>query len=518
MKFNYKLHLYIILVMFCSFGCEQGEDTAQTQEEIDTMAPTISVANLGDAIELLTTINVSVSDDSNIVNTTININGDEVFKTSQNQFSYDIDPFQFPNGETELTIKAIDGNGNETIESHKFGLSKLLYKHDVGISSQSFDVFIAINKMQSGELITARKIINYEDLIFYAEDDFEKEELVITQYLMSKTSDFHNGRSQAGVKPGTILLTTEDREILTGIISNDFAIRDSEFTISIDDVPDFHVITIVGDDYGSYESIESPYKILYDSDITKDIFLFRQRYDHTKLLEDYRYLYINNFVNQSISFNDLSRLSEATISTFKLPNETLNYNFTLFGFNNQRSYEENLLRLLYGDAGDTSAKGFSINYPNIQEYEILKKRLQFELNDGRIVYLERKNTLNVEIPNWQIVRNENMVGINEPYDFLQFSLSVEDVDTEKNGFFTRTYISSYGDAGQIPFENLEIPLEVVSFLNDKGFNISSNQKTGKLSVKLINHENKTEYQDGLYYWPMGNEIGDVTEMIFPLNY
>lgn len=517
MKLTGKKIFGIFIIMFFCFGCEEGEDSAKTLEEIDTTAPIISVSEIGETIEVLTSIDISVSDNTEKVNTAISINGNSVFTTSQNQFSYDIDPFEFPNGATNLVITAIDEEGNQTSKSFQFSLSKLLYKHDYGISNELFDYYLAINKMESGELITSRKIINNVDLVFYADDDFEKENLVITEYWLGKNSSSHAGNSQAGLKPGTVRLTSDERNNIVGLAHDGVFIKDEEFTLIIEEQPDYHYATVAAFDYSSNILNENTYKILYNSEISTDVFLYYQGNSHINLLEDYRYFYNNDFSNQTINFNNLNSLTEEMIVSFSLPDETVNYSFNLFGYSNLNSYQENYLRLLYGDAGNTSTLGFIINYPYLNEYEILKKTVKFELDDGRIVILERKNNLNVEIPNWVIHQTDNVVSVNELYDHLTFWLKLENVNDGNSDFFTRSYITSNNYEAIIPFEDIEMPIDVVEFLDNKGFNVSSDQKSGVLSLELTNYENNLNYKDNIKYFPLGNEYGDITTMTFPLN-
>ena len=114
----------VILLILCFFSCEEKEDTAKAIVEIEATAPIISVSEIAETIEVLTTIDISVSDNTENVNTTISINGNNVFTTTQNQFSYDIDPFEFPNGATNLVISAIDEDGNEIDRIHILQIGK----------------------------------------------------------------------------------------------------------------------------------------------------------------------------------------------------------------------------------------------------------------------------------------------------------------------------------------------------------------------------------------------------------
>lgn len=328
----------VLLLAFCFFGCEEGEDSAKKLDEIDAIVPTISVSEIGETIEVLTPIDITVSDNSETVNTTISINGNNVFTTTQNQFSYDIDPFEFPNGTTELIITVKDEDGNETIESFQFISNRLLFQGDGGYSSDTVDSYLAINLETSGELISFRKLIDYEDLAFYANDEFEKQDLIITNYTVSVNDGSVSAQAYANVQPGTILKTYSEVYNELGLDRN-WPNNDSVFDISILDAPSYSFFTSLGFAYNFSGFSDQVFTINYDKLMANNVFIFYHTYDNLNLLDDYRYLYLDNFENQSFSFEELDKLTPAYVATINFPENVENFSFSLFGFEDDYAYK-----------------------------------------------------------------------------------------------------------------------------------------------------------------------------------
>lgn len=515
MKLTGKKIFGIFIIMFFCFGCEEGEDSAKTLEEIDTTAPIISVSEIGETIEVLTSIDISVSDNTEKVNTAISINGNSVFTTSQNQFSYDIDPFEFPNGATNLVITAIDEDGNETVKSFQFISNRLLFQGDEGYSSDTVDSYLAINLESSGELIAFRKLIGYEDLAFYSNDEFEKQNLIITNYLVNVDDGSVSAKSYADVKPATILKNRDEVLDLLGLDRN-WVNKNSEFNIEIQEATSYSLFYTLGFEYSFGQSNNNIFNIRYDNESANDVFLYHHTYDNLNLLDDYRYLYTESFEDQTMNFGDLTKLNPENVATITFSEDVENFNFTLFGFSDEYAYKEFRMRLLYSFVGNTEENGFVFNYPIINEYRYNQKSLSYSLND-KSVHLERKELNDLNIPNWKVIKNESTVEITGDYDFSELTYIVDYSSTDNRTALIFRYQSLFKESIIIPFDKLEIPLEIVNSLNGIGVNLESTSSNSKLSITLRQFENRMDYPNGVFYRKIANEFGDITEITFPLN-
>lgn len=473
------------------------------------------VSEIGETIEVLTPIDIKISDNLETVNTTISINGNNVFTTTQNQFSYDIDPFEFPNGTTELIITVKDEDGNETIESFQFISNRLLFQGDGGYSSDTVDSYLAINLEISGELISFRKLIDYEDLAFYANDEFEKQNLIITNYTVSVNDGSVFAYAYSNVQPGTILKSGDEVLNLLGLERN-WVNKNSEFNIEIQDATSYSLFSTLGFEYSFGQSNNNIFNIRYDNESANDVFLYHHTYDNLNLLDDYRYLYTESFEDQTMNFEDLTKLTPENVATITFSEDVESFNFTIFGFSDDYAYKEFRMRLLYGFIGSTEENGFVLNYPIINEYQYNQKSLSYSLHD-KSVRLERKELNDLNIPNWKVVKNESTVKITGDYDFSELNYIVDYSNTDNRTALVFRYQSLFKESIIIPFDKLEIPLEIVNSLSDIGVDLKTANSNSQLSIALTQFENKIDYPNGVFYRPIANEVGDKTTVIFPLN-
>ncbi|WP_420319848.1 hypothetical protein [Flagellimonas sp.] len=506
-----------IVAFLCGSCSSSSESDPVVKEQVDTSPPSVTVSGIEESIELSIPISISISDDSNTVTTTILVNGTEVFSSTSKQFSFELDPFDYSNGSNSITIKSVDQNNNVSENTFNVNIQKLLYDHFSGFSGDSVDVYVAINLLETGELIAFRKINTSEDTRFYASDDFEKQDLAITEYFIGKNDNYHSAHSYANIAPGTIRLAGSERLAALGLEHN-FVNKNDVFNLSVENSPSFFRFSLLGIFYSFGTSNDPVLTINYDKENTSDIFLIHHTSDNANLLTDYHYLYTEDFTDRTIDFDELSNLTPEKVKNVTLPESVESYTFSLFGYDSDKAYKEEYLRLLYGYGGETSTIGFSLNYPEINEYEILEKKLTFNLNDGRRVRLDRLDLSNVDIPEISIQQSGSDINIQGEYDLSELSLRVESSNGSDNTVFNRNYRSTYSSTISNPFGELEIPIEIVDLLNTQGLNLEQKDASGEMSLSLSQYENDINYPEGVeFYRPVANETGDVTAMIFPLN-
>ncbi|MGW9686848.1 hypothetical protein [Flagellimonas sp. 2504JD1-5] len=500
------------LALFCA-SCSSSESDPPIKEQIDTIPPSVSVSGIEESIQLSTTLNISAIDNSGNVTTTILINGEEVFSSTNKQFTFELDPFDHPNGANSITFRSVDPDNNVFEKTYNVNIQKLLYEHFSVESPDNVDLYVAINLLETGELIAYKKLSASENTKFYASDDFEKQDLVITEYGIRKDFNFYTANSYANIAPGTIRLSPSEVVSALGLERNPTN-KTEAFNLSVINSPSFSFFTF-GFFY-TYEGSNNPvFAINYIKDDTPDIFLFHHTRDNANLLTDYRYLYTEDFTDRTIDFDALSSLSQEDVKSVVLPNSVESYSFNLFGYDSEKAYLEDYLRWLYSYGDETSSAGFSFNYPEIGEYEISEKILNLNLDDGRQVRFERRDLSNVDIPETSIQQSGSDITIQGAYDLSEVSLRVQGAN--ETDFF-RHYRSAYSSTISNPFESLEIPIEIVDFITAQGLSLNQKDTSGKMSLSLVQYGNTIDYPEGVeIYRPVANETGDVTAMIFPLN-
>lgn len=504
----------VLFFAFLSVGCDP-EERDEINVEIDSTAPFLSVSGMETIIEKATTVNVTITDSSEI-STTIAVNGNEVYNSTQKGFSFDFDPFDYPSGPNTATITVTDDEDNSAEQTFQFEIKKLLYRQNSGFSSDTVDAYVAINLRESGKLIAFRQMHTSEDANFYATEEFSKQDLIITQYTLSKNADFHLGRSYAPVAPGTERLTYN--EVLNTLgLEHRFANKDNQFAIAVDETPAFLRYNLLGYDYSFGNSVNPNLEVNYDQELTADVFLFYHTGDNANLLDDYRYLFTDELTDKHINFNELGILKQENIATITLPETVDKYTLTVFGYVSEEAYREGYFRLLYSYGSNATDWGLTLNYPLIDEYTDVEYYLNLDLADGRRIYFENKGIAQIEIPDLTIQQMDGIVNIDGTFDHSLLSLNSVHPDPNSTAIFRRDYQGTYRDSIEVPFGKLEIPTEIITFLTDRGFNISKKDGAGELSLTLSQYENKMEYPDGVFYNVLANEIGDMTRVIFQLD-
>lgn len=520
----------LLFLLSIAIGCDSEASTPdnipnEPTEELDTTPPTINLQGIDEVIELRTTLDISIQDASDVVSTVVMINGEEVLTSSEKRFTYTLNPFEFPIGETTLTITSTDEANNENVRTYAFELKKLLFKENVGRSSESADSYLAINLESTGELIAYRKIITDDDLVFYASDEFEEQNLIVTNYILDMTgfaTIINSARSTGGILPGTVLLTGEEvRNVLDLEPVN--STRNSQFDITIEGASYPLLFSALGADHNignrSSSSYGSSYTLTldYNQETTNDIFLYYNNQSSDDLFANYRYKYIENFTNQTLMFEELSTIGEEAIVTLGLPNLVERFSTRLLGYSGDRDYRQGNFRLLFSYGRTTQESGFFVEYPNLSEYPVQEIGLDLDLIDGRTVGYTVKNLSEVTIPDLTAQKTNDIITVNGEYDFLSLQLTITEDNQGNDLIFNRTYKNTYQESLKNPFDDLEIPSEIMEYLVNQGLSTNSIENSGEMTLILTRYENQFDYPNGPFYFPLGREVGDIINISFPLD-
>ena len=198
-------------------GC--SKDDTNTKEEpvaVDETAPKITLSELPEKIETTAELNITVSDASENVTTKIFVDKIEVFSTEKKSFNFTLDPFDYKTGNRNLSIISTDKSGNETTNKSTFESKRLLLVYPDPLRNTELETrysYIAVNKMD-GELVSFKKIEADEDIKFYADDDFERQDFVITQYNIGLGNlNLIYAYSYGGIVPGTVFISKGEQAI-----------------------------------------------------------------------------------------------------------------------------------------------------------------------------------------------------------------------------------------------------------------------------------------------------------------
>ncbi len=514
-----KKILFSLLFLHLLLSC--GSDSEDPETDRDTTPPSISIFNVDERIEVKTTINFVVSAATPSVNSIVLLNGEQVLSTGQRSFSYELDPYDFPSGATTLTVTSTDDQGAESTETVTFDLQKLLFRSNRGGSSSTVDSYLAINLEETGELIAFRKIETIEDRTFYAPDDFQIQKLIVTHYGLPVNEPYllSTARSTGSVQPGTSLFSSQNQASFLDLdLQNEG--QNGQFELSVTDVPPGNQISVFARDYVFGGSTASGFNINFNTQKTEDIFVYN-RPINSDPIAGYRYLVLEDYVDQTVSFNDFIALEANQSTTLPLPDDTERFSVTLTGYTNgEEAYRNGDFRFLYFHGADVSASEKTYSIPILDRYEQLEQWLNITLNDGRRILSNFKGTSEVVIPNFSATRQNNTVTTSGEYDMLRFIFKLEVPLSDPPGSargFQHWFQDFPSNSVPIPFETLEIPQEIVEGLVQRGFDISYDDPNAELTISLTKYEQQQEYPQGPFYVPLRNEAGDATTLVFPIN-
>ena len=428
--------IFCICVLQVLLGCSSDSEveTPPMEEEQDTTAPQITINGINDTLERTTTVTITISDASDIVETTVMLNGNEVFSSNTKEFSFDIDPFDFPNGETTLTVQAIDDSDNEGMASNIFDLRRFLVSIAAPFFGTDSEVFISANSLD-GDLLSATNVEIPRNIVrLYAEENIARQNIVVSSYTLN--SVFLTFNSIADIEIGTDLVVFQEN---AGIATVDTFVERpivSSFNVTVTAVPNTTVagsFYAAGEGYfGSFPTINPLSAGEFDSELSigveenvNELFLYTSDVFNSSgnrgiNLDNYRYMFINELTDQSISFADLQAPTETI--TINIPDNTTSYNSSLLGFSNESDFQNNISRSLldfFSPSPPNGATTFStIELPVVNAFDIVMNRIALQLADGRNVNFFNVGIKDVVVPNWEVIR-ENNENYNRGFWILQ---------------------------------------------------------------------------------------------------
>lgn len=509
MRKNILFFLFVIGIG-CTNDSEQQNPSPDppTSGQEDITPPTISITGLEEStIEVLSLLELEITDESEEITTTISVNGEEAFSSSLKSFSFELDPFDFPIGETIIEVTSTDNAGNQNSISQTVTLARLV----ASIAADSFSpegnqlLYYSVNTLD-GALVQTVQVENpFETIRLYAGNAFERQEFVITSYKVL-TESFGFLSSIANIEPGTDLVSLQEA---AGIPTENDIVEPTnprEITVDITDFPDDELCNFLdgrGSDYSASFAENStngtPSQVMITTRGANanpdDVFLYNTGFDCNNnafsVVDEYRYLFFEDFVDSSASFSDF------TIPDFRtanLPNGVTGFNFVLLGYANQASFEANELRFLYQNniLNQQNLNIQAIEIPIIPEYPIVVNSAIVFLTDGRSVTSTSigENTA-INIPNWQALRNGDSVEVTGDFDAFNFSLSVSGAN---NSFINWLYYNERREVVPIPFDSFEIPQEFLDTPIGSDLNFSSLNSNSSLSITLRGSSENPDYE------------------------
>ncbi len=517
----YRNLLYACLTVFlfsCSTDSESTqEDPPQGQDPpVDETAPVISLSGLPELLEILTEINISITDASDDVTTTITLDNQELYQGNEKQISLNINPFDFNAGTKTLSITATDDSGNIGDETSDFELRKLLLKFPNalrGSETALASVYLAINNLD-GKLITYQEITTNDEAVFYAEDDFEEQNFTFTVYTIAKDpQSFQFISSRTEIVPGTTI--PDPNEVTEGCTE-----RSGSFgpdVVSLDITSTFFPQlrshhAILGTPTGM-----NPFNLNYSAEEDPFYFIYSFPFDLTPV-DQYEYLLLENLNQTSFVPGDFQE-PESTQS-FEIP-ATDWFNVEVYGYRNEEDYVCDKFHEVLDLRVIENWTGGAIDVPEFNFFPVYRKRVTLNYPGGKQYGIRQKGLVgDITVPDVDMSKNGEMVNFSGNYQQAEFLLeNSEMLPSGPFNVFSWRFRAPESASRAIPFFDFEFPDEVTQELDSKG--IAYDPRTTAMnsySCTITSYETSPSYTD-LFLNPVlsGNERGDFFTLSLDLN-
>lgn len=523
-KQNSKLKLMQKYLVFTSilgllFSCSSKDETIDKvlSPPIDSTSPMISVIGVsnGDVVEQNTTIDFSITDQDSEITSVIYMDNVEILSFAGKQFSLELDPFDYLNGTRTLTIESFDSYGNSSTLTRAFELKKLLFVHSDTqlpevLGNPDLEVYISINTLE-GKLLDYRKIDGNQENRFYAPDAVDRQNIIATMYLTYP--DFPDRMSSfisfGNLSPGT-----------TTISANEVALRrpqfqkNNSFQLSMTDALETTNFKMKGQEFSLETSGSATGNFLatinFDPDLDDEMFIYSKPSD-ANALQDYRYIFIDNFTDGAISFSDFNSSNGSAVLQF--PEDLIDYRLTFHGYRNQSDYDEWKYTELFQELNPTSS---TIEVPIFEEFQIYEKVITANLNNNTNYIFRGKGLGETIIPDWVVTVNGDLVQTLGDYDHMQIAATFKGNPVESSvNRLSWTFSQKNTPQLSLPFESFEIPQEVNTRLQSLGILPSDANQMETLSISLQQYEKNYDFVDGIFVgYGNSNYYGDQESMSF----
>jgi hypothetical protein len=506
---------FFALTLIISCNPEESSSTDDSTAEIDTTAPVASITGLDFQLEVITTINISIQESSNIKEISVRINEDEILNTTEKVFSIVLNPFDYPSGENTLKVISADSEGNQNEQSQTFEVNKLLASIASPVLIDNGRVFISANKM-NGELISTIEVFrDFEIVKLYADDNFTEQPIIITSYVMLGENNFviSEIKSIANIKLGTDLVTFQENaraftentynpnlgfeffsfevneiesERIARSLYGDKVVGLSDFldisTNSVTEKTDGFTSNMQGRKSSSsnFDNI-----LLHTTNSTLD-----SSFERIKM-EDYKYSFVENPSNQSISFSQF--LSPDEIGNIQLPNTLERIFISVNGYKDESAFHNQNFSSIYTASLENIS---AVEIPIINNFNLIVSDIGFSINGFSNMSVSIVGEKNIEIPNWNAERNQGLILMTGDFDVFKLFTSKNFQGGDR--IVSWEYFHKKQDQVNLNIESFEFPEIIKSLAEANQIDLESIKMPDSENVTLIGSSGNLDYEELLF--------------------
>jgi len=503
----------LALLLFISCSSESESPTPEVEQD-DIQAPEIAIPTFPEVIETTSSFQISVTDDFDVT-TQIYIDDILVAESTSSTIDFVIDPFDFTAGDKTLRIISSDANDNVETVNIPFELKKLLFRLPQPVSdnpSPDSYVFLSVN-FNDGSLYKSKHIETDQDGAFYADDDFERQDFIVSFYRISNPIPTAFNKyyiySFSDIAPGTELLTTTQRFDFFNLGN----LRpDKETDLDLTEIPNAKIFG-----YNGYM-----FPGIYELDSTSGApqkYLLYNFPDLGNPQTDYGYTIITDLDKTTYTLSDLSPANDFFAITLPQQSE---FSFKIEGYANEDDYEHNRHHQFF-DGSNQSISSKTIDVPQLPElFNIYNVHYTTTINNKLTFSRKQKGMASPVITNdLRITKNDQNISIDGEHDYsiIWFQDRFFVPDTFSNDFDWKFY-NKESTVVEMLMESFEIPQAVLDLYEEGSVLPRPSQQTDeyfKYDLEVYSHSDTVLYENMMFGGDYNqNEGGDVTWLTYDL--
>lgn len=456
-----------ILLCITLSGCSKGSSEDMEKDDsidMETEGPEINILNKPGVVEVVTDIDISITDETNTA-TRVLINGTEVIKSSEKEFKFTVDPFDYSIGNALVKIISINDLDQENVHDFTIEIKRLLF------SDKSFyykknntqgQRFISLHS-SAGELIELRKIDEPQDGNFYAPEDFNKQNLIVTRYeIPGQIANLSSVQSYMDVAIGTVVTLDQTP------IDPEFLPKTGQLNFKADDMDDLVATNYNSSLFKDNTDNSTSYQLIYSREFNEKFFISTSP-EIIDPLENYKYFFISDISKSAYSQADLK--SPIQISTVDLPVDS-DFRLNLYGFEDEQAFRDQRFHEIYVSRSSSSAKA---EVPVIEEFDVYQARLAYSY-DRTDVLINQKGIESPIVPiAVDMIQSGRNIEFIDNYDYLGFRLT----NVSQPNSVIWSFISKYKSEMEVPFYDFEIPQEIALILAANSLSLDINTSAGE---------------------------------------
>lgn len=470
---NRILVLIICLVLTACTKESAAEIEEVGSEKTEQKGPEITILNTPDVIEVVTDLNIKVTDD-HTVTTKIIINGVEAISSTQKEFKLTIDPFDYNIGVAQVRINSINDLKEENNKDLSIEIKRLLFS-DKSFYYKKNDTqgqrFISIHTT-TGSLIELQKIDDPLDGDFYATENFEKQNLIVTRYEIPGIFSNLSGVQSYMDVPIGIVVNADQTPFYP-----DFFPKNGQLTFETEGVNN-----LVANNYNSGIFSNDPnnsesYQLIYSQDYDESFFISTAP-DIGNPIENYAYLIVNDLTKSMYSSQDLK--SPSRIGVIDIPVDS-DFRLNLYGFDDESAFNNQKFNEVYVSRVSSSGK---VEVPIIEEFDVYQARLTYSYNRTNVWVNQKNLDQPIEPLKVDVVQNGRSIEFIDDYDYLSFGFT----NTNQSKTVVWGFISKYKKDMAIPFYEFEIPQVIAILLNTESLSLDISEASSQSFLNCTLYE------------------------------